>query len=95
MGQTQVAVAILVMTLLMPGMINSGLCQKISSLKRRWEEKENSYLENTTGNNADVRLCLFEYLQIVIIITLISSILSLRLNLRLLILFSKMYLCEG
>ena len=69
MGQTQVAVAIRVMTLLMPGIINSGLCHK-SSLKRRWEGKENSYLENTTGSNANVKLCLFKYLQIVIVIIL-------------------------
>ena len=68
MGQTQVAVAILVMTLLMPGMINSGLCQKISSLKQRWEGKENSYPENTSGSNANVRLCLIKYLQKVVVI---------------------------
>ena len=61
------AVAIRVMTLLMPGMINTGLCQ-ISSLKRRWGGKENSYLENTTGSNANVKLCLFKYLQIVVVI---------------------------
>ena len=64
-------VAIRVMTLLMPGMLKSGNCLKISSLKGRWGGKENSYLENTTGSNANVMLCLFPYSQIVLVITLI------------------------
>ena len=68
MEQTQVAVAIRVTTLLMPGMLNSGLYQKKSSLKGRWGGKENLYQENTTGSNANVRLCLFRYLQIVVVI---------------------------
>ena len=62
-------VAIRVMTLLMPGVENTGNYLKISSLKGRWGGKENSYLENTTGSNANVMLCLFPYSQIVLVIT--------------------------